>query len=189
MAKALRGGKYSKQVQEESTSTQEQTVSKSPLEAIIGQSVEELRKYAYWNPEDEVNPNKRIREDFNLEFATEAQLDAIRSIFKGMIEHDKWYDEDRTPFIITNVHIQRAVEQSEEELQRNKEIFGRRMEDKTIQFSVTTEPVTTSSYIRMVDTKYRMCLIGDKGGYFTLDRNGKKKRLTTFSMAYGTKNL
>lgn len=118
-------------------------------------------------------------------FATEKQIETIRDLFKGIQNNDKGYDEGRTPFNITDISIKRLVEESPEELARNKELFGRTMENKDIMISVRTEPVTDNSYIRMMDEKYRYAIIGKGGGFYTFNKNGKKTTISSFDMNYG----
>jgi len=130
-----------------------------------------------------------IRKDFNLDFATNSQITAISKVFSGILEYDKGYDENRTPFVVTKVSIRRISEPNPEELKRNKETLGRSFEDKTIQLIIRTEPKTDSAYVRMVDTKYRSVLIGSKGGYYTYSLSGKKKSLSDFDVRYGSKEL
>lgn len=147
------------------------------------QSVTTLQKYTGIGYRD------NIRKDFNLSSATNSQIDSISRVFSGILEYDKGYDENRTPFNVTKVSIQRISEPDPEELKLNKRILGRSFEDKTIQLIINTEPKTDSAYIKMVDSKYRRVLIGSKGGYFTYDRNGKKKTLSSFDVRYGSKDL
>ena len=147
------------------------------------QSVTTLQKYTGIGYRD------NIRKDFNLSFATNSQIDSISRVFSGVLEYDKGYDKERTPFNVTKVSIQRISEPDPEELKLNKKILGRSFEDKTIQLIINTEPKTDSAYVKMVDSKYRRVLIGSKGGYFTYDRNGKKKTLSNFDVRYGSKEL
>ena len=147
------------------------------------QSVTTLQKYAG------IGYASNIRKDFNLDFATNSQVDAISKVFSGILEYDKGYDKEKTPFNVVSVSIKRISEPDPEELKRNKEILGKSFENKTIQLIIHTEPNTDSAYIKMVDSKYRSVLIGPKGGYFTYDRNGKKKTLSSFDVRYGVKEL
>ena len=147
------------------------------------QSVTTLQKYAG------IGYASNIRKDFNLDFATNSQITAISKVFSGILEYDKGYDKDKTPFNVISISIKRISEPDPEELKWNKEILGRSFEDKTIQLIIKTEPKTDSAYIRMVDSKYRSVLIGSKGGYYTYNRSGKKKSLSDFDVRYGTKEL
>lgn len=149
--------------------------------SLVGGSVTALSRYTdTWT-----EGSKNIRQDFNLGFATDKQIEAIRDLFKGIQNHDKGYDEGRTPFNITDISIKRLIEESPEELARNKELFGRTMENKDIMISVRTEPVTNNSYIRMVDEKYRYAIMGKGGGFYTFNKNGKKTPINSFDMNYG----
>lgn len=146
--------------------------------SLINKDVSALDRYTG------VGGGKAIREDFNLGFATASQIDAIRAVFKGMQEYDKGYDEAKTPYKITDLKIRRVV--SDEDGARMRELGMR--EDKTIQISIDTEPVTESSYIRMVDAKHRMALIGAKGGYYTYGKNSRRKNLSSFDVRYGKRS-
>ncbi len=151
-------------------------------ESLIGGSVTGLSRYTgLWKESSE-----NIRKDFNLDFATDKQIESIISVFQGIQEYDKGYDDNKTPFTLESLKIQRVVEQTPEELARNKELFGRTMEHKDIQISIRTEPVTESSYIRMVDEKYRSAIIGKGGGFYTY-RNGKKTTIRAWDMKYGNR--
>ena len=150
----------------------------------MGGSVTGLSRYTgSWT-----EASKAIREDFNLDFATDKQIESLRYVFRGIQEYDKGYDENKTPYIVEDIMIRRVMEQTPEELARNKELFGRTLENKDIQISIRTEPVTESSYIRTVDTKYRSAIMGRSGGFYTFNRNGKKSTVRSFDMRYGSKS-
>ena len=154
-------------------------------EATIQRSITELEKYATFGG----GGNEAIKKDFNLDFATEAQLDALRLMFRGILENDRGYDADKTPFVIEDIRIGRVREQTPEELARNKELFGRTMEDKDISVSITTRPDSDNALIRMWDEKNRTFLIGRSGGYFKYGNGGKKIRLRAFDVTYGTEKV
>lgn len=162
----------------------------SVQESLAGKSITELDRY--------INPTatgvtswkqakENIRKDFGLDFATDAQIDAIRDVFKGIQEHDHGYDENKTPYNIASIRIQRVLEQTPEELARNKELFGRTYENKDIQISITTVPNTESAYLRMTDEKERYAMVGKNGGFFTYNDNGKRKTVKSFDMMYGNR--
>lgn len=151
-------------------------------ERLAGSSVTALNKYT------ESGGNKAIREDFGLDFATDNQINAIRTMFKGMLEHDKSYGEDSRPFTIDSIEIRRMTEQSPEELARNKELFGRTYEDKNIWISITTKPDDDRAIIRMMDTKYRVAVLGKGGGFYTY-KNGRRQSIRPFDMSYGSSEL
>lgn len=150
--------------------------------SLKGQSTEILDKYTSWN-----EGSKNIRKDFNLDFATNKQIDAIREIFKGIREYDKGYDENKTPYTIESIRIERVSQQTPEELRRNKELFGRTMENKDISVSIITVPQSENVYIRMMDEKYRRTLIGKGGGYYTYNNNHNRTRISSFDIRYGSR--
>lgn len=150
--------------------------------SLKGQSTAVLDKYTSWD-----EGSKNIRKDFNLDFATESQINAIRDIFKGIREYDKGYDENKTPYTIEDIKIERLSQQTPEELQRNKELFGRTMERKDIMVSITTIPQSESALIRMMDEKYRFTLIGKGGGYYTYNDNHKRTSISSFDIMYGSR--
>lgn len=152
-------------------------VSKST--SLVGQDVSALDRYTG------VGGGKAIKEDFNLDFATESQIDAIRGVFKGMQEYDKGYDENHTPYKITDISVRRVM--SDEDIERYK-LMGMR-EYKDIQLSIRTEPQSESAYIRMADEKYRHAIIGARGGYYTYDKNSRRKTISSFDIRYGTRSL
>lgn len=146
--------------------------------SLVGQDVTSLRKYS------EIGGRKLLREDFNLDFATESQLSSIISVFRGMEQYDKGFDENKTPYQITDIKIRRI--HSDEDLQRYAEMGMK--PDKTIQLSITTAPQTDSAYIRMMDTKYRTALIGPKGGYYTYGgKNYRRQNVSDFDIKYGVR--
>ena len=149
--------------------------------SVVGKDTTSLDRYTNFT-----DGAKNLRKDFNLDFATASQIDAIRSVFKGMQEYDRNYDEAKTPYKITSLSIKRVLESTEEDRARMKELGMR--EDKTIQISIDTEPVTESSYIRMADAKHRMALIGAKGGYYTYNRNSKRTPISSFDIRYGKRS-
>ena len=63
------------------------------------------------------------------------------------------------------------------------------MEDKTLSLRISTEPKIDNAYIRMVDSKNRMVLIGKSGGLFTYNRKGNKVQVDSFKVRYGSQQL
>lgn len=144
-----------------------------------GKLVSDLDKY------NGLEGSAKIRKDFNLDYATDQQIWAIRQIFKGMQQYDTGYDENRTPFVIEKLEIRKVIEQTPEELAQNKELFGRTREVKDIQVSIRTSPSVDNDYIKTIDTKYRSVLIGPRGSYYTYNDKGKRVKVSDFDIAYG----
>lgn len=155
-------------------------------EATPQRSITELEKYSTWAGG---KGDEAIRKDFGLDFATEAQLNALRQVFRGILENDRGYDAEKTPFVIEDIQIGRIREQTPEELARNKELFGRTMEDKDIRVFITTRPDSDNALIRMWDEKNRTFIIGKSGGYYKFGNNGRKIRLNAFDVTYGTEKV
>lgn len=156
----------------------------STSESLQDKSITSLQKYTDWK-----EGNQNIRKDFDLDFATTAQIDAIRNMLKGVLEYDKGYDADKTPFNIHRIDIHKTTDRlSEEEKQRNKELFGKTMEDKTISFNIWTIPNSDNAYIRMMDEKHRQGLIGPGGGFYEFTDGGKRKNLKLFDVQYGKRS-
>ena len=152
-------------------------VKTSVAQRLVGQNVDALKDYF-------VN-YKQIREDFNLDFATNSQISAIADMLRGIVKYDRGHDENRTPYTIDEIRIRRVLEPDQEEIKRNKELLGRSFEDKTISVTITTIPDTDNAYVRMVDTKDRQFLIGPKGGYFTYGKGSKHKNIKAWDAQYG----
>lgn len=129
----------------------------------------------------DVGGGKALRADFNLDFATDSQIAAIRGIFRGMQEYDRGYDENHTPYKITDIMIRKVTDFEDDERRRS---WGMRA-DKTIQVHISTEPQTDNSYVRMADEKYRSTLIGARGGYYTYNSKHNRKDLSAFDVRYG----
>ena len=161
----------------------------SVKDRLEGSSINELNRYVFSPERSLMEANKAIREDFGLDFATEKQIDAIRTMFKDMLEYDKSYGDDSKPFTIDSIEIRRMTEQSPEELARNKELFGRTNEIKDIWISITTKPDDDRAVIRMMDTKYRIAALGKGGGFYIYNKNGKRQSIRPFDMGYGSREL
>ena len=163
-----------------------QATPKNPAEALVGQSVTELEKYARWNGGE---GDENIRKDFGLERATEKQLDALRAMFRGMMEHDKQYGDDKAPFNIEAIHIEMLGERkSQEDIDRERVLYGRKRPDNpVISVLVITRPNSGNSYIDYLDTKDRQALLGKNGGWYTYSNGAKlsKKKVDSFDMIYG----
>ena len=107
----------------------------------------------------------------------------------GILEYDKGYDDNKTPYVITELSIKRVIEPSAESLRATKELTGRTHENKDILISITTEPVVNNLYLKMMDTKYRQAVLGKGGGFFTFGKDRKRKPIKNFDMLYGTRGL
>lgn len=154
------------------------------VQEVTSQSVTSLKKYTDWKEGE-----KNIRKDFNLDFATASQVSAIRRLMSGILEYDKGYDDNKTPYVITELSIKRVIEPSAESLRATKELTGRTHENKDILISITTEPVVNNLYLKMMDTKYRQAVLGKGGGFFTFGKDRKRKPIKNFDMLYGTRGL
>lgn len=111
---------------------------------------------------------KKIREDFNLDFATNSQIDSLYSLFSGIQRYDKSYGSEKEPFVIKELKIERASEYS-----------------KDISVQIVTEPNTDNFIIRDMDRKYRTFLLGTKGGFYTYNSKSKKVSIKEFDANYG----
>ena len=151
--------------------------------SLIGKSTEALDRYTNY-----MDGSKNIREDFGLEFASNAQIEAIRSVLKGIREYDRSYDSNKTPFLIEKIEINRVTPaKTAEEIERDRWLMGKKMQDNiTIHFSAVTKPDTDNAVINAMDTKYRGFLIGRSGGYYTY-AGKSRKAISSFDARYGSR--
>ena len=157
--------------------------SSGSVSALVNKPVTVLDKYTG------SGGNENIRKDFNLGSATESQIDSIRALFKGMMEYDRGHSAEHIPYTITDISIRRVSEPNPEELARNKELFGRTFENKDISIYITTEPTTDNAYLKMMDQKTRMVLLGKGGGFYKFNKKYNKTSIRMFDVAYGTRTV
>lgn len=157
----------------------------STKERLAGKSITELNKYLDWK-----EGKNNLRKDFDLDFATNAQIVSIQQLFRSMQEYDTGYDAEHTPYNIIDIDIKRVgKEYTEEDRQRDRELFGRTFENKDISVSIRTEPVTDNAYIRMMDEKYRYALLGSRGGWYTYNNKSNRVQVKTFDLHYGKRGI
>lgn len=152
---------------------------------MIGKPITELDKYSDYSKE----AKDSIRKDFNLEFASNAQIDSIIRIFRGMKEYDRDYTDAKVPYVIDEIRFNRVIPaKTEEEKENERAIFGRvRPEDTTISVFITTSPDENSvgAYIKALDTKWRSFMLGKNGGFFTYAKRSRKA-ISNFDAIYGS---
>ena len=154
----------------------------SPIK--LGGSITQLEKYTSYK-----DGGDNIRKDFNLNRATESQIESLRQMFKGILEYDRGYDDSKTPYNVMTISITPISSQTPEDLALNKRLTGRSMEQKEISILIRTEPNVDNPLIRSWDTKYRNAILGRNGGFHTYDNNGKRKSIKPFDIRYGAKDL
>ena len=128
---------------------------------------------------------EQFRKDFNVPSATSMQITALRKFFSELPKHEYMYDGNKTPFNVEELEIERLVQYTPEELQRNKELFGRTNEDKTLVMSLRTRPsYPEGSVLNFWDTTFRHIFIGKNGGMTYYDKNNKLKHTDPRKLAY-----
>lgn len=176
------GGRGAKQPKEITQAQQALATPKSPAEEAVGATGKELADKYFG-----IEGTKKLKQDFGLERATDAQILSIKRMLNGIAQWDKGYDDDKTPYAIKKIDIQMIMPaKTKEEIAKDRELFGRKLaEDVTISVSVTTEPQTDSAYLRYLDTKRRYALLGRNGAWFTFTNGGKRKKVDSWDMEYG----
>ncbi len=136
------------------------------------------------------NWKDNMRKDLSLTDATDEQLWALRTIFQGIQEYDKGYDDNKTPYKIASFDVEMLGEKVSEERKAELRSYGLRATKQPIMVSIRTVPDINSAYLRMTDEKERRVLIGPRGGYFKYSespRSGKTSQQTVrpFDVRYG----
>ena len=127
---------------------------------LVGQDTSNFRKYSEsWSV-----GTKALIEDFNLDWASEKQVEAARRILAGAYEYDK--DYDKKPYKITRMDIQPLNDTN------------------VMVFTMWTEPDTPSAYLRITDGKNRHIFIGKNGGMSIVGKKGGTVRLTEWEAQY-----
>ena len=159
------------------------STAQSIFKHLEGKPIESLREYSYYGQE----ATDKLVNDFSLGFANAAQIDGLKRVIRGILENDRYYDEEKTPYDIMSISFTRlGSEKSAEDKELERSLYGRALpETKDIAVSIYTPPHVDNAYIRMMDEKRRFLIIGNKGGYYTFDDKGKRKTVKQFTAEYG----
>lgn len=143
--------------------TRNSSSSTSPQERFVGKRVSEFTGIK----------SSEIEEKLGLTKLTESQKNTLMYMLRGAAEHDYSYDEDHTPYTISQFSIRKIGEEF------NKSGTG------DIQVLMSTHGDTGRPGVDWMDTRTRLFIIGKKGGAYTYDKNRKRRNIKDFNVRYG----
>ena len=128
-----------------------------------------------------------LRNTFNLQSASDAQLSTLSKILRGVDEYDRSRG-DKIPYNITSITIkQLGATYTSDELKWMK-AAGMRQSKPDIYVDIYAKPNVDNALIRMMDEKHHHAIIGPKGGLYVYVNGGKKKALDLFKVQYGERS-
>lgn len=146
--------------------------------SFVGRSVKDLSD-AFTGTDDE------LRDRFDLEEATYAQLVTLRNVFRGMAEYDRDYSDERVPYKIRYYTVRHLGDTRTEEEKTSLRDLGMRLSARPISVSIVTVPDTDSAMLRLTDEKTHRFIVGARGGLYDYTDGGRKVTVSDFDAKYG----
>ena len=138
---------------------------KSPQQKLEGKRVDSLDI-----------TTKNVEEQLGLEpnSTTASQKATLVSMFNGMKEYDRSYDDNKTPFKVQKIQISQPS------------LHDPVIPSKALSVLVVTTGDSGRPVVDAMDTKYRQFIIGTGGGAYTYSDKGKRKTVSSFDIRYGS---
>lgn len=110
---------------------------------------------------------------------SQKQKDAVKDVISLMERPDTYY----TPYEITEFRVKPTLSKEDEEFY--KSLGLKRGNDLHVTVKLERKDRKENPVLNALDNRFTIFFVGRNGGYYTFNKNGKKKNLSRSDVLYG----